>query len=125
MLVLLDITCFVLHTLLIAFNLVGWAFRRTRRAHLVTLTLTLFSWFLMGAHYGWGYCLCADWHFQIRRQLGYTDPETSYLQLLARQACGLTFSRTVSDWLAGTGLVLIVIATAVTWMRQLRHGDVT
>lgn len=125
MLIFLDITCFVLHTLLILFNLAGWAFRRTRLAHLVVLSLTLFSWFVMGAYYGWGYCLCADWQFQIRRQLGYVDVETSYLQLLARQVFGLTFSRSVSDWVAGTALVLIVIATAIAWFRQLRHDDVT
>lgn len=125
MLKFLDLTCFVLHTLLILFNLVGWAFRKTRVAHLVTLCLTLFSWFVMGAYHGWGYCLCADWQFQIRRQLGYVDVETSYLQLLGRQVFGLTFSRTVSDWLAGSALAGILIATAIVWFRQLRHGKVT
>jgi hypothetical protein len=125
MYVLLDLTCFVLHTLLIVFNLIGWAFRKTRVAHLVTLSLTLFSWFGMGAYHGWGYCLCADWHFQIRRQLGYVDPETSYVQLLARELCGWTFSRGTSDWIAGAALVLVVIATAAAWLRQYRQGDVT
>ena len=124
MLIFLDIGCFIFHTLLILFNLIGWAFRRTRVAHLITLSLTLFSWFAMGAYYGWGYCLCADWQFQIRRQLGYVDVDTSYLQLLARQVFGLTFSRSVSDWVAGTALVLIVIATSIAWYRQLRHDDV-
>ena len=122
MLVFLDIACFVLHTLLMLFNLVGWAFRKTRVAHLVTLGLTIFSWFVMGAYYGWGYCLCADWHFQIRRQLGYEDTDTSYLQLLARQLFGLTFSRSLSDWVAGTVLVLIVIATSIAWYRQIRQS---
>jgi hypothetical protein len=125
MLVLLDLACFFFHTLLILFNLIGWAFRKTRVAHLVTLSLTLFSWFVMGAYYGWGYCLCADWQFQIRRQLGYVDVETSYLQLLGRQVFGLTFNRSVSDWIAGGALALIVIATAIAWFRQLCQGKVT
>jgi hypothetical protein len=59
----LNITFFVAHNLLIAFNLVGWIFPRTRKLHLATIAATMFLWIVMGAFRGWGYCLCADWHF--------------------------------------------------------------
>jgi hypothetical protein len=124
MLVLLDKAFFVLHTMLLAFNMVGWAWRRTRSPHLIALGLTAFSWFVLGAYYGWGYCLCTDWHLQVRRQLGYPGVESSYVQLLASELFGATMSRTTSDWLAGGVFALIVIATAVAWGRdwQRRRG---
>jgi hypothetical protein len=118
MLSFLDQLFFVVHTLLIGFNMVGWAWRRTRTLHLVTFGLTAFSWFALGAFYGWGYCLCTDWHFQIRRQLGYVDPESSYVQLLVRKLCGASLSRPSADFLAVGIFVAILIATTVVWIRD-------
>jgi hypothetical protein len=117
MLVVLDYAFFVFHTLWILFNMFGWMWRKTRRAHLIVLSLTLFAWFGLGIWYGWGYCPCTDWHFQVRRQLGYPVTETSYIQLLFRQGCGLTLGRSVADTLALGVLILIVIATAIVWSR--------
>jgi hypothetical protein len=115
MLVFLDVGFFVLHTVLIVVNMFGWIWKRTRILHLVTFCLTAFSWFALGAFYGWGYCVCTDWHFEVRRRLGYDDPETSYIQLLARKLTGITLSRDVADGLAGGVFVGIVVATAAVW----------
>ncbi|MCP4786981.1 MAG: DUF2784 domain-containing protein [Fuerstiella sp.] len=120
MLQLLNITCFVLHNALIVFNLVGWIWPRTRRLHLLALGATLFSWLVMGAWYGWGYCLCADWHFQIRRQLGLNGGESSYTELLFNQIPGVTVSRTFADIVTVGCLMIILIATAAVWIRQWR-----
>ena len=122
MLVLLDWTFFVLHTFLIAFNMIGWAWKRTRLAHLVVLSLTCFSWFVMGAYRGWGYCLCTDWHFQIRRKLGYAVAESSFIQLLLDKTIGLRISLQSSDVLAVSVLIAILIATAITWGIVWRRG---
>jgi len=122
MLVLADYLFFVLHTLLIGFNLTGWAWRRTRALHLIVLGLTAISWFVLGAYYGWGYCICTDWHLQVRSQLGYDDAGASYLQLLASQVFGMSLSRRASDWLAGGVFALIVLATATAWVCQWRVG---
>jgi Protein of Unknown function (DUF2784) len=119
-LAILDVLFFALHSLLIVFNLTGWAWRRTRPLHLLTLGLTIFSWIVLGAFLGWGYCLCTDWHFQIRRQLGYYDPETSYIQLLIRRVVGAEVTRGTADFLAVGGLAAIIIATAVMWARDCR-----
>jgi hypothetical protein len=118
MLAFLDIACFVLHTGLIVFNMTGWVWKRTRVVHRLTLGATLVSWFVLGYWYGWGYCLCADWHFQVRRELGYVDLDTSYLQLLARQLSGVSVSRTLADAVAMTVLGLAIVAAAFVWYRD-------
>lgn len=120
MLAILDPCFFIAHTALIGFNMVGWAWRRTRRLQRITFGLTAFSWIVLGAFYGWGYCLCTDWHFQIRRQLGYVDPESSYVQLLARKLCGVSLTRPAADLLAVGVFVAILTATTVVWTRDRR-----
>jgi hypothetical protein len=65
----LNIFFFVFHTAFTLFNAVGWAFRKTRRLHLVTLLLIVFSWFILGIWFGWGYCVCTEWHWQVKLRL--------------------------------------------------------
>lgn len=79
---------------------------------------TLFSWIVMGAWRGWGYCLCTDYHFQIRRELGIHQGESSYTQLLLNQWPGVSVSRQFADNLTVGTLVLILIATMVVWIRR-------
>lgn len=86
---LLDIFFFVFHTAFTLFNLTGWAFRKARKLHLVTLCLTAFSWFVLGIWYGWGYCFCTDWHWDVRAKLGYEDPSDSYIHFLLFKMFGL------------------------------------
>jgi len=69
----LDVTFLVLHTILIIFNLFGWIFRKTRRINLLTILLTGSSWLVFAPWYGLGYCLCTDWHWEVKRRLGETD----------------------------------------------------
>ena len=111
---------YVFHTLLIGFNMFGWIFRRTRGWHFLAMGLTAFSWFVMGAVYGWGYCLCTDWHFQVREQLGYQDSATTYVQLLAETGFGMNMSRQTSDVLAVSIFVMILLAMAVVWSRDFQ-----
>jgi hypothetical protein len=72
----------VFHTGLVFFNTFGWMHPRTRRANLATLLLTLFSWTIMGLKYGVGYCVCTDWHWQVRHALGIKDNADSYVEFL-------------------------------------------
>src|SRR5689334_21017416 len=83
---------FVFHTLFTLFNIAGWAFRKTRKLNLVTLILTAFSWFVLGIWYGWGYCLCTDWHWQVREHLGYHDQQTSYIHFLFLKITGINLN---------------------------------
>ena len=116
----LNAAFFAGHTALIAFNLFGWILPRTRRLHLICVGATLFSWFVMGAYHGFGYCLCTDWHFQIRRQLGLSVTSHTYLQLMGQVFFGIEMDRLTSDLLAGGGLLLILIITLWVWLRS-RH----
>ena len=90
----LNIGFFAFHTSWIAFNCLGWIWKRTRRWQLATVFLTTLSWFGLGIWYGWGYCPCTDWHWNVRARLGYDDPP-SYVQLLIRQFTGIELT---SQW---------------------------
>ena len=116
MLAALNILLFVFHTVLLVFNLTGWIFRRTRVLHLICLGATLFSWFVMGAWRGIGYCICTDWHFQVRRAMGIHDNVHSYIQLIAKSFFGVDMDRMTSDLSAGGGLLFVLIATLIVWM---------
>lgn len=121
MLTLLNLALFIAHNALILLNMFGWAFRRTQVIHLCTLLATLFSWFVMGAWRGFGYCLCTDWHFQIRIKMGIHEGETSYTQLLLHQISGGTVSRQFADQITSCIMVLILIATAIVWTKRVRR----
>lgn len=84
----LDIFFLVFHTLLTLFNITGWMFARTRKIHLVTMLLTAFSWCVLGIWYGWGYCFCTDWHWQVRNALGKPIVYNSYIQFLLHEITG-------------------------------------
>lgn len=82
---------FGFHTCLIIFNVFGWIFHKIRRWNLLTLLVTAFSWFLLGIWYGWGYCLCTDWHWEVRRHLGFHDSSRSYIHFLLLEMTGKNF----------------------------------
>ncbi len=119
---LLDHGFFVFHAVLIAFNMVGWAWKKTRPWHLIVLGMTAFSWFVMGAFYGWGYCLCTDWHFRIRRGRGIAVPDSSFIQMFVRRVFGMVLDRRTSDILAVTVFAAIVVATAIAWAPAIRRA---
>ncbi|MCX7861814.1 MAG: DUF2784 domain-containing protein [Bacteroidales bacterium] len=78
----LDIFFIVFHSLLIVFNVLGWIWVKTRFWNFVTLNITAFSWFILGIWYGWGYCFCTDWHWQVRNMLGKRIESHSYISFL-------------------------------------------
>jgi hypothetical protein len=116
---LLNVGFFVFHTSWILFNCVGWAWRRTRRWHLATVTLTALSWFVLGIWYGWGYCPSTEWHWQIRARLGYDDPP-SYIQLLIRELTGIEPDPGWANSLAVGTLAVVAALSTVLTVRDLR-----
>jgi len=78
----------VFHTVLIVFNLFGWIFIRTRKLHLITIALTLFSWIVLGIWKGFGYCFLTDWHYEILRYLGKSNLPNSYIVFLVETFSG-------------------------------------
>ena len=116
----LNIGFFTFHTLWIGFNCVGWLWRSARPWHLMTIGLTVLSWFGLGFWYGWGYCPCTDWHWQVRERLGHRDPD-SYTQLLLRELIGVDLSRTQADALTAGVLALVTVLSITLNVRDRRH----
>ena len=116
----LNVAFFVVHSLWIGFNCVGWIWRRTRPWHLLTLTLTAASWFVLGIRYGWGYCPCTDWHWQIRERLGYRDPP-SYTELLIEEALRLDVTTRTADVLTVAVFAVTVVLSVVLNLRDRRR----
>ena len=112
----------VFHTVWMGFNCAGWAWRKTRRLHLATTLLTMGSWFILGIWYGWGYCVCTDWHWQIRRALGYRDGNQSYTHLLLLRLTGLDLSPLATDILTGGVFATTTILTIVLNGRDWKRG---
>jgi hypothetical protein len=115
----LNVGFFVFHTFWIAFNCVGWAWRRTRRWQLATVSLTALSWFGLGIWYGWGYCPSTDWHWRIRARLGYHDPP-SYVQLLIRALTGIDLDPSWANALAFGMLLFVGVLTSFLNIRDIR-----
>ena len=127
MLIVLDWVIFLGHVSLIIFNMFGWIWKRTRVWHLVTMGLTTFSWFVLGAVYGWGYCFCTDYHADILRQLGHPDANATFIQLVFTRLFGISLTQPVADNLAVVVFALIVVATVTVWIhdwyQRRRHHE--
>jgi len=93
----LDKFFFIFHSSLILFNLTGWIWKKTRKANLFLLFLTACSWFILGIWYGFGFCPCTEWHYQIRIKLGYFDMPNSYIKFLIDSLIGLEVNAKVVD----------------------------
>jgi len=112
MYILLDVVFIIFHSVFILFNLFGWIWEATRRWNLYTLLLTAFSWFVLGIWYGFGYCPCTDWHWQVRKELGYTQMPSSYIEFLVELLTGLNFSTVLIDTATG---ILFFLALMISF----------
>jgi hypothetical protein len=112
----LNVGFFIVHSAWILFNCLGWILKRTRVWQLAAVTLTGLSWFGLGFWYGWGYCPCTDWHWQVRARLGYRDPP-SYIQLLVRNLTGVDPGPALADLGA---VVTLIVVTAISIALNIR-----
>ena len=116
-----DILFVAFHTALIVFNMVGWAWRKTRRLHLFTISATLLSWFGLGVTYGWGYCPLTDWHWRIKRSLGETALPASWIKHYLDRITGVDWNATVVDVLVvGVGLGALALSLTLNWRDRRR-----
>jgi hypothetical protein len=118
----LNIFFFVFHTILTLFNIIGWMFRKTRKLNLITLSLTAFSWFFLGIWYGWGYCVCTDWHWAVREKLGYKDHSHSYIHFLILKLTGIDLNEQMVETVTLIIFILCFILSAwlntIDWKRR-------
>lgn len=111
MLYYLDILYTIAHLLLIGFNLTGWIWKRTRKAHFVVLLLTAASWFVLGIWYGWGYCPLTDWHWDVKERLGEENLPNSFIKYLADKITGQDINPSLVDNVTLGCLVAVAIAS--------------
>ncbi|HWY98027.1 MAG TPA: DUF2784 domain-containing protein, partial [Bacteroidia bacterium] len=93
----LDYFFIVFHSAIILFNSFGYIWKKTRKANLVLLLLTAGSWFILGIWHGIGYCVCTEWHWQVREHLGYGYSGDSYTHFLAKLITGIDFPQKAVD----------------------------
>jgi hypothetical protein len=121
MLRLLDYFYSFLHLAIVGFNLLGWIWPATRKAHLVLLTATLISWFLLGIWFGWGYCPVTDWQWDVKEKLGEKDLPNSFIKYFADKVSGKDFPAPLVDRVTLISFLLIVIVTIyVNFIRKPR-----
>jgi hypothetical protein len=117
----LDKFFFVFHSFIILFNLFGWIWKKTRKANLILILLTLGSWFILGIWYGFGFCPSTEWHWQVRMKLGYYDMSSSYLVFLIKSLTGLEVERHIVDIFAVAFLASALGASIYTNWKDWQH----
>jgi hypothetical protein len=119
MLHLLNIALFVFHAGWVGFVCTGWIWRRTRLWQLIAVVLTAASWFGLGLVYGWGYCLCTDWHWQVRDRLGYPHGY-SYIELIL-QTAGIGVPAATVDGITATAFLAVALLGIALNVRDFRR----
>ncbi len=116
LLVVANYACFILHFALMAFSMVGWAFRSTRVWQLVAMGLTGLSWFVLGPYlYGYtGVCLCTEWHNKIRSALD-LPWQANFIQMLGIEWFGYEMPLKMSEGLALGVFLQVLLAMALVW----------
>jgi hypothetical protein len=99
--------------------MVGWAFPKTRKMHLITLSLTVFSWFILGIWFGWGFCFCTEWHWEVRRKLGFTDESNSYIHFLILKVTGINLPEKLVE--TTTLVVFLIVIGLSIWFNMKDH----
>ena len=107
----IDYFFILFHTALILFNILGWIVPKWRLANLITLSITAFSWFVLGIWFGIGYCPFTDWHWKVRELLGYNDPSNSYIHFLILKITGINLPE---NWVDTTTVIVFFIAFSVS-----------
>jgi hypothetical protein len=111
MLQFVDLLFTLLHIIIIGFNLFGWIFPATRKAHFICIGITAFCWFVLGIWFGWGYCPLTDWQWQVKGQLGETNLPPSFITYFVNKITGIRFSDAFINFLT---LLLFVLAAGVS-----------
>ncbi len=118
----LDKFFFVFHSTLIVFNLLGWVWKKTRLANPIVILLTFLSWFILGIWYGFGYCPSTDWHWLVRKKMGYYDLPSTYTKFLIDSLTGWDVNPELVEILTILLLALALFASVWTNVRGWRKS---
>jgi hypothetical protein len=115
----IDYFFFLFHSALILFNVFGWIIPKWRFANLISLSVTAFSWFVLGIWYGMGYCPFTDWHWKVRQLLGYDDESNSYIHFLILKIFGVNLPE---NWVDSATLMVFLLAFCISIiLNQNKH----
>ena len=115
----LDIFLSFVHFALIGFHLFGWIFPKTRKAHLVTVAATAFSWFGLGIFYGWGYCPITDWEWNVKQKLGEINLPNSFIKYYADKISGKNIDPALIDgFTLGFFIAAIILSIYFNFFRR-------
>ena len=119
----LDLLLTLLHFAIIGFNLFGWIWKATRKAHLICIAITGACWFILGIWFGIGYCPITDWQWHIKERLGETNLPGSFIRYYADKISGRDVSDSFIDAMtAGSFFVAALLSVYVNFIgkRKLR-----
>ena len=116
----LDVAFLVFHAFIVIFNLVGWVWKKTRKANLLLLLITVGSWVGLGLIYGFGYCPLTDWHWQVLERIDEMPIENSYLQYLLNRLTGIRLKEDIVDFATVAGLCASLIISVVLNIKDYR-----
>lgn len=123
-----DWSLLLFHCALMAFNMFGMLWKRTRLANLIALLVTGGSWTILGIWYGLGYCPLTDWHWQVKAKLGVTNLPNSYVKWLIDAPTGLDIAPMTADMIVVvvyvTALLLSITLIVKDWRRNHGRGGV-
>ena len=105
----IDLVLTLVHIIIIVFNLFGWIFPATRKAHFICIILTAFCWFILGIWFGWGYCPVTDWQWSVKERLGETNLPASFITYYVNKITGMQ----LSDSLVNIFTVVFFLAATI------------
>src|SRR5687768_8211767 len=108
---LLDILLTFAHLLVIGFNLLGWIWKKTRKAHLILVVLTIASWFIIGIWKGLGYCFLTDWHWRVKEKLGEDNLPNSFIKYFGDKISGTSINPQLVDAVTLVLFLFVIIIT--------------
>jgi len=121
MLFLLDIFFDALHIGVILFNLTGWMFKTTRKAHRWLVGATAFCWLVVGPFAGGiGYCPLTEWHWNIKQARGIRNLPDSYIDYPLR-GMNIHADPARIDFWVGATFAAVVIATGFAWRKERKN----
>ena len=119
MLQLLDAFLTLVHVIIIGFNLFGWIWPATRKAHFICVLATVASWFLLGIRFGIGYCPITDWQWRIKEQLGEHSLPASFIKYYADKISGKNISASLIDTVTAISFaVAALLSVYVNFIRR-------
>jgi hypothetical protein len=126
MLWLLDAFLTFVHLVIIGFNLFGWIWPATRKAHFICVLATAASWFLLGIWFGMGYCPVTDWQWRVKEQLGEHNLPASFIKYYADKISGRDISSSVIDMVTVISFfIAALLSVYVNFIKKKRKKSTT